>query len=163
MEALKTAMVVIGIDPGLEGGLSALDGETLELQVMPVVAAGPRREIDAQAVVSWLTPFAIRRAQVFIEAVHAMPKQGVSSMFNFGAGFGLVRGICAGLGLPYRLVRPQEWQRAVMPGMARGSEYCVASRLWPLAEFRASGRCRKPHEGLVDAALIAEYGRQVVS
>lgn len=153
-------MTIIGIDPGLSGGLAALDGETIDLLIMPVVAVGLKREIDEQTLVDWLASYKVRGdVQVIIEAVHAMPKQGVTSMFTFGTGWGLVRGICAGLGIPYRLVRPQEWQRVVMPGMARGSEYCVASRLWPLAEFRASGRCRKPHEGLVDAALIAEYGR----
>ena len=149
---------IIGIDPGLDGGLAALDGEGLELQVMPVVAAGRRREIDEQALVDWL--LAHRPAHVFIERVQAMPRQGVVSMFSFGAGWGLVRGICAGLGLSYELVRPQEWQKTMLAGQPKGSEYLVASRLWPSAEWRASERAQKPHDGLVDAALIAEHGRR---
>ena len=149
---------IIGIDPGLDGGLAAITAEGLDLAVMPVAAAGKRREIDEQAVVSWL--LCRRPAHVFIERVQAMPRQGVVSMFSFGAGWGLVRGICAGLALPYELVRPQEWQRAMLAGQPKGSEYLVASRLWPNAEWRASERATRPHSGLVDAALLAEHGRR---
>ena len=154
-------MVFVGIDPGLSGGLAALTPDGLQLRTMPVAMAGDRRFIDERALVDWLTEHAIRGAQVFIESVHAMPKQGVVSMFTFGTGWGQVRGICAGLGLPYILVRPQEWQRVMLAGQPPGSEYLVASRLWPTADWRASERASKPHSGLVDAALIAEYGRRV--
>jgi crossover junction endodeoxyribonuclease RuvC len=151
---------VIGVDPGLAGALVAITPDGLDLRVMPVVAAGGKHQYDEHVLVEWLTPYAIKRAHVFIEAVHAMPKQGVASMFTFGAGYGLLRGICSGLGLSYELVRPQEWQRAMLLGQPTGSEYLVASRLWPNAEWCASERCRKPHGGLVDAALIAEFGRR---
>lgn len=151
---------IIGIDPGLSGGLSALTPDGLVLQVMPVVSAGTRRQLDEQQIVQWLSTFAVKPTRVFIEAVHAMPKQGVTSMFTFGTGWGLVRGICAGLGLSYELIRPQEWQRELLSGQAKGAEYLVASRLWPLADWRSSERAKNPHDGLVDAALIAEFGRR---
>ena len=149
---------IIGIDPGLDGALAALTRSTLELAVMPVVRVGRRRKLDERVIVDWLARH--RPAHVFIEHVQAMPRQGVVSMFSFGAGWGLVRGICAGLGLPYELVRPQEWQKVMLAGQPKGAEYLVASRLWPHENWRASDRSRKPHDGLVDAALIAEYGRR---
>jgi len=148
----------IGVDPGLDGGWAALTSEGLELRVMPVVAVGKRRQLDEQVIVQWLARFPAASTRVFVEAVGARPKQGVVAMFSFGTGWGLLRGICAGLGLPYELVRPQEWQGEVLKGQPPGSEYLVASRLWPHAEWRASERCQKPHDGLVDAALIALYG-----
>jgi crossover junction endodeoxyribonuclease RuvC len=154
-------MICVGIDPGLDGGLAAISPEGLELAVMPTVPVGKGRQIDEQSVVSFLT--SIRPGVVFIELVHAMPKQGVTSMFTFGTGWGLVRGVCAGLGLPYELVQPQEWQKCMLVGQPRGSEYLVVSRLWPNAEWRASARCKRPHSGLVDAALICEYGRRRIS
>jgi crossover junction endodeoxyribonuclease RuvC len=153
-------MICIGVDIGLHGGLAALTPDGLDLQVMPVVAVGQKHQYDEQALVGWLTSYAVQRAHIFIEAVHAMPGQGVTSMFTFGAGFGLLRGVCAGLGLSYELVRPQEWQRSMLAGQPQGSEYLVASRLWPNADWRASERARTPHDGLVDAALIAEFGRR---
>jgi len=151
---------VIGVDPGLDGGLAAMSSEGLQLRVMPVVAVGKRRQLDEQAIVHWLSGFAPGECHVFIEAVGARPKQGVVAMFSFGTGWGLLRGICAGLGFSYELVRPQEWQGEVLKGQPSGSEYLVASRLWPNTEWRASERCQKPHDGLVDAALIAEFGRR---
>ena len=151
---------IVGIDPGLDGGLAALTPDGLQLSVMPTYQAGKRRELDELQIVSWLATYALQDAMVFIEAVHAMPKQGVRSMFTFGTGWGQLRGICAGLALPYELVRPQEWQRSMLLGQPTGSEYLVAARLWPQVNWRATERSRKPHEGLVDAALIAEYGRR---
>jgi crossover junction endodeoxyribonuclease RuvC len=153
-------VIVIGIDPGLDGGLALLQPEGLTMSVMPVVAGGTKRYLDEQALVQWLSGWPT--ARVWIEAVGARPGQGVVSLFSFGTGWGLVRGICAGLGLPYQLVRPQEWQGEVLKGMPKGSEYLVASRLWPQAEWRATPRCTKPHSGLVDAALIAEYGQRKI-
>lgn len=151
-------MNFIGIDPGLSGGLAYHGNDGLELAVMPVVQVGKKREIDEAALYDWLLMH--RSTHVIIERVHSMPKQGVASTFTFGTGWGLVRGICRGLSMPYELVRPQEWQKAMLIGHPKGSEYLVASRLWPTAEWLATPRSRKPHEGLVDAALIMEFGRR---
>lgn len=153
-------MIHLGIDPGLEGGLAAVSPAGLELAVMPVVQVGRKRQIDEQRLCTSLRSLPAADVHVWIEAVQAMPKQGVVAMFTFGTGWGLVRGICAGLGLRYELVRPQEWQRALLLGQPAGAEYLVASRLWPGTSFRASSQSKKPHSGLVDAALIAEYGRR---
>jgi len=151
-------MNIIGIDPGLDGGLAAIGPEGLDLTVMPTAAVGKHRQLDEQAIVSWL--LAHRPAHVFIEHVGARPGQGVVSMFTFGTGWGLVRGICAGMALPYELVRPQEWQGTMLAGQPKGSEYLVASRLWPSADWRATERAKTAASGLVDAALIAEHGRR---
>jgi hypothetical protein len=153
-------MICIGCDPGLDGGLAAITPEGLNLRVMPAVAVGKRRQLDEQAIVRWLMGFPAANTRVFIELVASRPKQGVVAMFSFGTGWGLVRGICAGLGLSYELVRPQEWQGEMLKGQPEGSEYLVASHLWPNAEWRASERAVKAHDGLLDAALIAEFGRR---
>ncbi len=159
-------MTIIGIDPGLTGGLAMIRPHEIALKIMPTVKVGKRNQIDEKAVVDWLRPFVGKPfvgkpVRIYIELVHAMPKQGVVSMFTFGTGWGLVRGICTGLGLSYELVRPQEWKKTVLIGQPKGSEYLVASRLWPNVEWLASKRCKKPHDGLVHAALIAEYGRRI--
>lgn len=160
-ETMIIPMNYIGVDPGLTGGLAALTSQGIILKIMPAVPVGKRNQIDEKAVVDWFRLFADQPTRIYIELVHAMPKQGVVSMFTFGTGWGLVRGICAGLGLSYELVRPQEWKKTVLIGQPKGSDYLVASRLWPNAEWLASKRCKKPHDGLVHAALIAEYGRRI--
>jgi crossover junction endodeoxyribonuclease RuvC len=125
---------------------------------MPVAETAKGREIDENRIVDLLAEF--RPERVYVEKVHAMPKQGVCSMFTFGTGWGIIRGILAGRRIPYILVTPQQWQKVVLAGQTRGSEYLVASRLWPTHDFRASPRCKVAHSGMVDAALLAEYGRR---
>jgi crossover junction endodeoxyribonuclease RuvC len=155
-------MIIIGIDPGLSGGLAALVDGLPMLLPMPVADG----EIDGNAVRLWLDErrWAGGKAMVFLEKVHSMPKQGVASTFTFAAGWGLIRGILTGLCIPYQLVTPQAWQKELLAGLDRtdtkAAAYLFASRLWPTVDWRASDRCRKPHSGIVDAACIAEYGRR---
>lgn len=127
---------VIGVDPGLSGGLAAIGEDGLELEVMPTVAAGRRREIDEQAVVAWLLEH--RPRCVFIERVQAMPKQGVVSMFTFGVGWGLIRGICAGMGIPYELVQPPTRR-----GSRRGGGCSTSPWARPWRSMRASETGRR--------------------
>jgi len=154
-------VTILGIDPGLSGGLAWENLGFLKLRTMPTVKVGKGNQIDEQALIVMLKED--RPDHAWIELVHAMPKQGVCSMFTFGCGWGLVRGILAGMGIPYSLVSPQGWQKVMLAGQPRGSEYLVASRIWPGQDFRASERCKVQHEGLVDAALICEYGRRALA
>ncbi len=155
--------IFVGVDPGLKGGLVMIEDDgPPRLMTMPSVKVGTKTQIDEQCVRDWFSYCVVFKPNVIvtIELVHSMPKQGVVSTFNFGLGWGLVRGICCGLGLPYQLVRPQEWKKVMLKGHPKGSEYLVASRLWPDADWKRTPRCTIPHDGLVDAALIAEYGRR---
>jgi len=150
-------MKVLGVDPGLSGGLAWINDEgELMTMPMPVSETAKGRELDEGRLVSLCAEF--RPEVTIIEKVNAWPGQGVVSMFTFGVVWGILRGVLAGRQIPYQLVRPQEWQKAIMVGNPKGSEYLVASRLWPSHDFKASERCKKPHDGMVDAALIAQYG-----
>lgn len=151
-------MTIIGIDPGLTGGIAVLKGSDEFSMPMPTVKAGKKSQIDETSVRKFLSTCFCARA--YVEKVGGMPKQGVASVFTFGAGWGLVRGILCGLGISYELVTPQRWQKEILGGQPN-SQYLVASRLWPEFDFRATNRCRKPHSGMVDAMLIAEYGRRI--
>jgi crossover junction endodeoxyribonuclease RuvC len=127
-----------------------------------------RRQIDEASLRAWLEDLVLQARQrgqpltAYVESVSAMPKQGVASMFTFGCSYGLVRGILCGLRIPYYLVKPQEWQRVVLAGLDRSdpkaAAYLFASRAWPTVDWRATPKCRTPHSGLVDAALIALFG-----
>lgn len=156
---------IIGIDPGLEGGIAIISHDGVGLHQMPKISykSGKKnkRELDEAALVRLFTDIAMLRPRplILLEKVASRPGQGVSSMFSFGAGWGLIRGIMAGMGLAYELVTPQQWKKVAMEGQTPGSEALVASRLWPETVFRPKG-CRVHHMGLVDAALIAEYGRR---
>ena len=164
--------VICGIDPGLSGGVVLLSdaGQVLARHVMSTIAikkshgrAGREYDLPGmrEALLSCCAP-----KHVFIEKVHSMPKQGVSSSFTFGVGFGILQGLVAGLQLPFTLVTPQAWQKAMFEGMAKedtkATSAIICKRLWPEQDWRATSDCRVAHEGLCDAALIAEYGRRTL-
>ena len=153
--------IVIGIDPGLRGGIAVLrDGEEPWVMPMPALKYSPtRRIVDAgelaRMFVRIVGTFAqAPNAHAFLEQVHAMPKQGVSSSFSFGRSLGVIEGVLATLGIPYTLVTPQRWQREMHQG-CEGSTPKLRSRI-------AHGRLFHSviADALIDAVLIAEFGRR---
>jgi crossover junction endodeoxyribonuclease RuvC len=159
--------MVVGIDPGLTGGIAITvecDGCVVcALRVMPRTKAG----VDAGALAALLVCDNPQAAHVYLESAAARPGQGVSSMFSFGRALGVVEGVVAALGYPCTLVAPRRWQNVMLAGCPgetpKERALVAAARLFPSASFLESPRCRKPHGGLVDARLIAEYGRRVLS
>ena len=153
----------VGIDPGLRGGVAALDvtGTVVGLWPMPVAGG----EVYAAGLADLLRSLRCLDShqdigRVCLEKVGAMPKQGVSSTFRFGTGWGMVRGVCAALGIPVVLVMPTQWKKQVLLGLPHDKDGAVqfcASR-WPQADLVLPG-CRVPHDGMADALCLAEYGR----
>jgi len=162
-------MIIIGIDPGLDGALACLSNRpnvlSAQARPMPTLKSSKsKREIDEREVVQYLERRRDAIEHVFIEKVSAMPGQGVTSCFTFGCGWGIVRGICSALHLPYTLVHPATWKKAMCAGLSKGKDVSiiVAKRLWPDTDLRASSRCKTDHDGMADALCIAEYGRRIL-
>lgn len=154
-------MIIIGVDPGLNGGICLLGSGYVPLFRMPTLPSGKGsgKVLDENQIMVWFkrTLGKGESSHAFIEKATAMPKQGVVSMFTFGCGFGIIRGILVGLGIPYTLVTPQEWRKELLKGMpkGKGSSLIVANRLFPKAVI---GK----HDGMAEALLIAEYGRRTL-
>ena len=159
-------MRIMGIDNGLDGGLVVVeDNKIVASMVAPTVnVKASKREYNGAGIVTFL--HASKPDHVFIEKAQAMPGQGVSSMFSIGLGYGMYRGILTALYIPYTLVHPKTWQgllfRDLPKGDTKAMSYIVCMRLWPQYDWKASERCKKPHDGLTDAAMIAEYGRRMI-
>lgn len=155
-------MKVVGIDPGNAGGIVELvNGQVANRMPMPVrevPVAGRRTKkrtvLDEERIAAFLRE---RRPDVVvIEDVHALPGQGVSSMFAFGLGKGVLQGVCAGLGITYVLVPPRTWQKSAGgPTEKHADDACRA--LWPDVDWKATARSRTPHSGMQDAALMAAW------
>ena len=153
----------VGIDPGKKGALAALaaDGSVVGTWPMPVVGG----DVHAAGVADLLRSLRCLDGQqdivrVTIEKVGAMPKQGVTSTFTFGTGWGMVRGVCAALGLSVQLIPPRVWKDRVLVGLPHDKDGAIrlcASR-WPLTDLILPGS-RVPHDGIADALCLAEYGR----
>lgn len=153
-------MKVAGVDNGLGGGLALTDGEALETYAMPTAPDGRHRVIDPQRVVWLLEQW--RPDALCLEVAHPMPRQGVTSTFSTARGYGTLIGIAAAMGLPLRLVRARAWQGEMLAEVqgddTKARSVAAACARWPSHDFRRTRRCRDPHDGLTDAALIALYG-----
>lgn len=163
--------VWIGIDPGLTGAFAIIRGASVVFVDMPTIAVKSgkknRNEYDAAAIVRILeqaSPITLT-VMVAIERQQAMPatlhgrEQGGTSVFRTGFGFGLLCGILAGLRMPYELVAPVSWKKALMADAPKdkGASIIAACRLFPHA---AEGLKRKKDHARSDALLIAEYARR---
>jgi crossover junction endodeoxyribonuclease RuvC len=155
----------VGIDPGLDGALAVIGPDGVEVFVAPTIGGGRagRRRPDAAAMAQLLAGLRVELAVV--EAVGAMPKQGVTSTFTFGVGFGIWQGVLAALGVPYQLVAPQAWKKAVLAGTARDKAAAIAfaRRRFPGVSLLATPRSRVAHDGVADALCLAEFARRLVA
>jgi len=135
-------MIIIGIDPGLSGGIGFNDGNTGWAYPMP------ETERD---IYDLLADHKAYSPKAFIELVHAMPGQGVSSMFKFGQHYGMLRAFLIALQIPFETVTPQKWQKTL--GCLTKGDKNVSKRkaqeLFPDI---------KVNHKIADALLIAYYG-----
>ena len=110
-------MLIIGIDPGISGSICFFkDGRILEVIEMPVMTEGKKnkKQVNGAQIYNEFLKRINKKddeIRVVIEQVSAMPGQGVTSMFNFGQSFGILKGICSAMQLPMFFVRPAKWKK----------------------------------------------------
>lgn len=143
-------MIYIGVDPGKNGGIAIIDSDG--------AIAFPFSE---ERLLIELDDIAQEYECIcYLEHVHAMPKQGVSSTFNFGMNFGFIQGVLKAYEIPYELVTPQKWKKEFSCTSDKNTSIEVCKRLFPGVNLKATDRCKKDHDGIAEALLIAEYGRR---
>ena len=81
-------------------------------------------------------------------------------MFHFGENFGMIQGLLIAYGIPFELVTPQKWKKEYSVTKDKNTSIEVCRRLFPAADLKASARCRKDHDGMAEAILMAEYARR---
>ena len=160
-------MLVVGVDPGKHGGITALDaksGDIVFSEIFPLMAGQLDPKLMYELLCHLLTPrLEEQKLMVFCEKVGARPGQAAKAMFTFGTGFGYLHMAFVALGLSYELVAPHLWSKVMHAGVdtrikdTKKRSWIAASRLWPSEDFKVHS---KPHDGLFEAALIAEYGRR---
>jgi crossover junction endodeoxyribonuclease RuvC len=148
--------VFIGIDPGKTGGYSVFNdvGDCIASGALPIVGD----ELDILSLLAVLKSHAIGRVSVAIEKVGAMPGQGVSSMFKFGKTTGMLIGAIMAMGWSLNSPVPVKWQKETC-GQTHGDKDVTASwvmRMFPNVQI-VPPRCRKYHEGIVDAVGIGYW------
>lgn len=161
-------MIYIGIDPGLDGAIAVVDakGVVLMCEDTPTltVKRGKKNKREYQSsVMNRLLRRASQSATggpanvaVVLEAVNAMPGQGVTSMFSMGMGYGLWHGLIAARRLSLTLVYPQKWKKHYGLNRDKHASITLCQRLIPSSHPYVT---LKKHDGRAEAILLANYGR----
>lgn len=149
----------IGIDPGAKGAIAVVAGKTLKFWAMP--------KHDEEVWDIFMSLNKPKIEHIMIEKCQAMPQNGAVSMFNYGSRYGALRGMIIALKKPFTLVRPKGWQKTMFTGSdakepPKHRAYSIARKIFPHENFILP-RCRKPHDGVIDAALIAEFCKRKMS
>ena len=152
--------IILGFDPGQTGAVAAFDGERIEAVIdMPTMTRlhGKGNQVDPYALTTALIDLcAGREATAVLEAVSAMPGQGVSSTFHFGESVGVVLGVLGALQMPIRMVTPAKWKKAAgLLGRDKDAARTLAIQLHPEV---ADQLTRKKDTGRADAVCIARFG-----
>ena len=155
-------MLIIGIDPGISGSICFLDnGKILDVIEMPIMADGKKnkKQVNGSQVYNEISKrikqFEKKQIRVVIEHVSAMPGQGVTSMFNFGQSFGILKGICTAMQLPMYFVRPAKWKKYF--NLLNSEKDASRTRAIEIFPYFSSQLSRKKDSNKADAILIASF------
>ena len=155
-------MLIIGIDPGITGSICFFeDGKILDVVEMPTMTEGKKnkRQVNGSQVYNEILK-RIKKVdkkdiKVIIEQVSAMPGQGVTSMFNFGQSYGILKGMCSAMQLPMYFVRPAKWKKYFsLINTEKDASRTKAIEIFP---YFSSNLSKKKDSNKADAILIASY------
>ena len=155
-------MLIIGIDPGISGSICFLEnGKILDVIEMPTMAEGKKnkRQVNGSQIYNEISKRIHRISKqdirVIIEQVSAMPGQGVTSMFNFGQSFGILKGICSAMQLSMYFVRPAKWKKYF--GLINSEKDASRTKAIEMFPYFSSQLSKKKDSNKADAILIASF------
>ena len=155
-------MLVIGIDPGLSGSICFFnEGKIIDVVEMPTMNEGKKnkKQVNGAQIFNEISERIIkldkRDIKIVIEQVSAMPGQGVTSMFNFGQSYGILKGICSAMQLPMYFVRPAKWKKYF--NLINSEKDASRTRAIEIFPYFSSQLSRKKDSNKADAILIASF------
>ena len=155
-------MLVIGIDPGISGSICFFEnGKIIDVIEMPTMTEGKKnkKQVNGSQVYNEIAKrvgIAEKKdIRVVIEHVSAMPGQGVTSMFNFGQSFGILKGICSAMQLPMYFVRPARWKKYF--NLINSEKDASRTRAIEVFPYFSSHLSKKKDSNKADAILIASF------
>ncbi|WP_428079511.1 crossover junction endodeoxyribonuclease [Candidatus Pelagibacter sp.] len=155
-------MIIIGIDPGISGSICFLeDGIIKDVLEMPTMTEGKKnkKQVNGSQIYNEISfrikTYEKKNIKVVIEQVSAMPGQGVTSMFNFGQSFGILKGICSAMQLPIYFVRPAKWKKYF--NLINSEKDASRTRAIEIFPYFSSNLSKKKDSNKADAILIASY------
>ncbi len=154
-------MLIIAIDPGISGSICFFeDGKILEVLEMPTMIEGKKskRQVNGAQIYNEILKRidgSEKQTRVIIEQVSAMPGQGVTSMFNFGQSYGILKGICSAMQLPMFFVRPAKWKKYF--NLINSQKDASRTRAIEIFPYFSSQLSKKKDSNKADAILIASF------
>ena len=155
-------MLIIGIDPGISGSICFFkNGEIKDVIDMPTMTEGKKnkKQVNGSQIFNEISKrikeIDRKDIKVVIEQVSAMPGQGVTSMFNFGQSFGILKGICSAMQLPMYFVRPLKWKKYY--NLINSEKDASRTRAIEIFPYFSSNLSRKKDSNKADAILIASF------
>ena len=155
-------MLIIGIDPGISGSICFFEnGKILDVIEMPTMTEGKKNKKQVNGaqiyneIYKRINKFEKNTVRVVIEQVSAMPGQGVTSMFNFGQSFGMLKGICSAMQLPMFFVRPAKWKKYY--NLINSEKDASRTRAIEIFPSFSSQLSKKKDSNKADAILIASF------
>ena len=155
-------MLIIGLDPGISGSICFFqDGKIIDVVEMPTMTEGKKnkKQVNGSQIFNEISDrikkLDKKDIKVIIEQVSAMPGQGVTSMFNFGQSFGILKGICSAMQLPMYFVRPAKWKKYFnLINSEKDASRTKAIEIFPYFSVHLS---KKKDSNKADAILIASF------
>tara|TARA_Y100000816_G_scaffold52676_1_gene33827 strand:+ start:2832 stop:3332 length:501 start_codon:yes stop_codon:yes gene_type:complete len=155
-------MFIIGIDPGISGAICFFENrKIIEIIDMPIMNDGKKNKKQVNGaqiyneIYEQIKNIPKHEINVVLEQVSAMPGQGVTSMFNFGQSFGVIKGICAAMRLPLHFVRPAKWKKYFnLLNSEKQASRTKAIEIFPEISHKLS---KKKDINKADAILIASF------
>ena len=155
-------MLIIGIDPGISGSICFFeDGKILDVIEMPTMTEGKKNKKQVNGsqiyneILKKVNKLETNDIRVIVEQVSAMPGQGVTSMFNFGQSFGILKGICSAMQLPIYFVRPAKWKKYF--NLINSEKDASRTRAIEIFPYFSSQLSKKKDSNKADAILIASF------
>ena len=155
-------MLIIGIDPGISGSICFFEnGIIKDVLEMPTMTEGKKnkKQVNGSQIFNEISfrikTYEKKNIKVVIEQVSAMPGQGVTSMFNFGQSFGILKGICSAMQLPIYFVRPAKWKKYF--NLINSEKDASRTRAIEIFPYFSSNLSKKKDSNKADAILIASY------
>ena len=155
-------MLIIGIDPGISGSICFFqDGKIIDVVEMPTMTEGKKnkKQVNGSQIFNEISErikkIDKKDIKVIIEQVSAMPGQGVTSMFNFGQSYGILKGICSAMQLPMYFVRPTKWKKYF--NLINSEKDASRTRAIEIFPYFSSQLSRKKDSNKADAILIASF------
>jgi crossover junction endodeoxyribonuclease RuvC len=155
-------MLIIGIDPGISGSICFFnEGKIIDVVEMPTMIEGKKnkKQVNGAQIFNEISAkikeLEKKDIKIVIEQVSAMPGQGVTSMFNFGQSYGILKGICSAMQLPMYIVRPAKWKKYF--NLINSEKDASRTRAIEIFPYFSSQLSRKKDSNKADAILLASF------